>query len=189
MDKDVDPCSPIWASETVEIWGMCRHSRLACPSFLFGEEIKPVALIHIHVSRKHRKTFYCRMSCSWKFDDKIARRAFWWDLIRYCADCKPWFVLVFMWEWPRQDVGPFPEENRILPWCRRLEKREWRVWLWGIGIEGGWPFSFHLHADGCPNHYIEGRCSYWHVNEASCVLCRCDHVNWASVLAVVLYGS
>lgn len=49
---------------------MCRHSRLAWPSFLF-EEIKPVSLIHVCVSSIQRKTFYCCLSHYWKLDEKI----------------------------------------------------------------------------------------------------------------------
>lgn len=46
------------------------------------------------------------------------------------AEYKLWFVCVLVQERVKQDVGPFPkEEDRILSWCRRLEKREQGVLL------------------------------------------------------------
>lgn len=109
------------------------------------------------------------------------------------AEYKLWFVCVLVQERVKQDVGPFPkEEDRILSWCRRLEKREQGVLLWGIGMGEKKTLAFlvfHLHADDTRYHYIEGRCSYWHVNQVSCVLCLCDQVNLASVVALLLHGS
>lgn len=66
--QDVDRSFPKWASETLEIWGMYRHSRLAWPSFLFTKEIKPLSLSFTFMERVQTKKFNWCFTCPWKQD-------------------------------------------------------------------------------------------------------------------------
>lgn len=53
--QDVDPSFPIWASETLEMGGMCGQAGLARPRFV--ERIKSLPLLHTGSVTADSETF------------------------------------------------------------------------------------------------------------------------------------
>lgn len=101
--QDVDPSFPIWASETLEMGGMCRHARLAWPSFLLGRKSMSVSL-HSHSQSSYKPR---NVTAWWHALENIIRMGG-----HCCSDesesyavqnWKPWCVCVCLYrrEWSR----------------------------------------------------------------------------------------
>lgn len=198
--QDVDPSFPIWASETLEITGMCRHARLAWPSFLLERKSSLVSPKHIHravTKQRHVTAGWHALENTIRMGGHCAVISR--DHILYRTVTPVLCTRLYRRDWSRM-LAYFQKKKTGFCLGTDSQSREREreraskqgVLLWGLGFGGRVGpvlLASHLHADDTLYHYMEGRCSYWYVNKVSCVLWLCDQVNQASVVDLYLSRS